>query len=65
MPKKETQKKASPRATKVLSKMISLRLPVTIIEELDELTAKSGSQRSSYIQIAVHEYLERRKKAAE
>jgi metal-responsive CopG/Arc/MetJ family transcriptional regulator len=43
--------------------MISLRLPATAVAELDEICDRSGNTRGSLIQLAVAEWLDRRKKA--
>jgi len=66
MKTKSTPKKTRPKSAKDPSKMVPLRLPAAIVEELDEIVRRSGNSRSSLIQLAVSDWLlERRKKAAE
>ena len=64
MPKQAAKKIASSRAKKSSSssQMISLRLPATAVAELDEICDRSGNTRGSLIQLAVAEWLDRRKR---
>ena len=66
MKTKSTPKKTRPKSAKDPSKMVPLRLPAPIVEELDAIANRSGNSRSSLIQLAIVDWLdERRKKAAE
>ena len=60
---KKTPKKSAAKQPKEPSVMVPLRLPPAIVKELDEVTERSGNTRSSLIQLAVAEWLDRRKKA--
>jgi len=44
--------------------MISLRLPAATIRELDEICDRTGNTRGSLIQLAVADWLDRRKTTA-
>jgi metal-responsive CopG/Arc/MetJ family transcriptional regulator len=62
MKNKNASPKPSPKAPKESGFMLSIRLPRPLVDELDALVERSGASRSSYVQIAVAEYLDRRKK---
>ena len=51
-----------PRKEKLKTTLVSVRVSDSHLRELEEMEQSTGVQRSSHIQLAISEYLERRRK---